>query len=180
MRMIEQLVKVLSKVLFNKKEGNFQQAINDIETSFKNLVGLDYGLINASSFEGIISLIEFNKNETTANIKYILIAKLIKERADIKVSTNPLYDDIIMNYRKALNLFLEGILSNKNDDIPLNDFYPDVKEIAKKLENELSNDERFKLFKFYKKTGEKNKAEIERIKLKSVNYHGIDNEGIKF
>ncbi len=88
MRMIEQLVKVLAKILFNKKEGSYQEAINNVDTAFKNILGLDFNLLNALSAKDIISLLEIAKDNSSINIKCIVIAKLLKERADIKNISN--------------------------------------------------------------------------------------------
>ena len=88
MRMIEQLIKVLAKILFNKKEGSFQEAINNIDTAFKNILGLDFNLLNALSAKDIISLLEMAKDNASINIKCIVLAKLLKERTDIENLSN--------------------------------------------------------------------------------------------
>ena len=45
---------------------------------------------------------------------------------------------------------------------------------------EISQDTRFKLFKFYELLGEYDKAENELIKLKGLNYFKIEVEGLQF
>ncbi len=151
MRMIEQLVKDLSEILFNKKTGNYQEAIKNIETAFNNILGLDYDLIKVLSFKDIISLLEISKDDALLNIKYIVIAKLLIEKADIENLSSLKNSDYVYRndpsdeYQKILNLFLEGILNNKNTDIDLSSYYSEVKEIIKKLKDEIPEDTRLKL-----------------------------------
>lgn len=149
--MIEQLVKDLSEILFNKKTGNYQEAIKNIETAFNNILGLDYDLIKVLSFKDIISLLEISKDDALLNIKYIVIAKLLIEKADIENLSSLKNSDYVYRndpsdeYQKILNLFLEGILNNKNTDIDLSSYYSEVKEIIKKLKDEIPEDTRLKL-----------------------------------
>lgn len=152
--MIEQLVKVLSKILFNKQNGNYQEAFKDIDTAFKNTLGFDYNLINSLSGKDIISLLDFSKDDSSFSIKCIVIAKLLKENGEIKELINKEDTKSFNDYQKSLRLFLEGILRNKHDDIPVNDYYSDIKELVKKLGDSIPADIKFLLSKFYKQTGE--------------------------
>jgi len=180
MRMIEQLVKVVSKILFNKEMGNYQEANDNIESALTNISGLDYNLLNELSAKDIISLLGITKDDRTVSIKCIVIAKLLKEKAEIKELINGGNPASIHDYQTALNLYLEGILSNKNKDISLSDYYLDVKKIIKTLKDEISQDIRFSLFRFYELSGEYDKAENELFMLKDLNYPDIESEGIKF
>lgn len=180
MRMIEQLVKVLAKILFNKESGNYEEANNNIDNAFRNILGLDSNLIYSLSARDIISLLSINKENGTNSIKYIVIAKLLREQIEIKNLNNkedlvPTYD-----YQKVLDLYLEGILNNTNAEISLNEYCTDVKEIVKILKDEIPNDTRFRLFKFYEILGEYDKANDELSKLGSLSYPEIKSEGIKF
>ena len=158
MRMIEQLVKALSKIFFNKKTGNHREALQNIENTFSSLLGLDYKLLEISSADNIVSLLELQGDITALNIKYIVIAKLLKESAEIKSLNDSKNFNPAIEYKKALTLFLEGFLNNNNKDVPLNEYYKDVEELADKLGNNLSSDEKAKLMKFYEITGIKNKS----------------------
>ena len=60
MRLIEQLVKFLVKVLFNKKAGNYGEALQNIDKAFSGILGLDSKLIDISSAEDIISLLKLH------------------------------------------------------------------------------------------------------------------------
>lgn len=172
MRMIEQLVKVLAKILFNKESENYQEAINNIESAFNNILGLDYNLISALSDKDIISLLKISKDNASLEIKCIIIAKLLKEKAEINNLINNENLNLVYDYQKALSLFLEGILNNKNVDIDLRSYHVDVEEIMIKInDTEISEDTRFKLSKFYELIDENGKAENELRKRKGTNYH---------
>lgn len=176
--MIEQLVKVLAKVLFNKETGNYRGAISDIKTAFNNILGLDYNLVSSLSAKDIKSLLKMSGDEVMINVKYIVIAKLLKEKSDIE----NLQDGINSGYeyQRSLDLFLEGILNNKNKEINLSPYYNDVKEIIKRLKDEIPDDIRFKLFKFFTLIGEYDNAAAELFRLNELGYNNINSEGISF
>ena len=180
MRMIEQLVEVLSKILFNKKTENYQEALNNIDTAFKNIVGLDYSLISSLSAKDIISLLGIYKDDPSASIKYIIIARLLKERIEIKNLSDGKDLISIHDYQKILNLYLEGILNNSSKEAALAEYYLDIKEIVEKLRNEIPDDISFKLFRFYEFIREYDKAGQELFKLKDKYYPNIKDVGIKF
>jgi hypothetical protein len=180
MRMIEQLVKALSKILFNKEAGNYNAAINDIDAAFNSITGLDYNMINDLSASDIISVLKMSKDDAAVSIKCIVIAKLLKEKTDIAKLNSDENSRLIYNYQKAINLYLEGILNNKNVEIDLSNYYADVKDIAKIIEDEMLQNSRYRLFKFYELIGEYDKAENELFRLKNLNYPNIEEEGIIF
>ncbi len=154
MRMIEQLAKVLSKILFNKQNGNYQESFNNIDTACKNILGLDYNMINSLSGKDIISLLDFSKDSSTFSIKCIVIAKLLKENGELKDLIKGKETESRYDYQKALRLYLEGILRNNNEEFSFSDYYPDIKELAKKLGNSIPADTRLLLSKFNEQFGE--------------------------
>ncbi|MEJ2506739.1 MAG: DUF6483 family protein [Ignavibacteriaceae bacterium] len=180
MRMIEQLVQVLAKLLFNKEAKNYNDALNDIDIASKTIVGLDFKLSEELSAKDIKSLLALTKNDSLVSIKLIIIAKLIKEKTEILKLTSPDNPRIIPNYQKAISLYLEGILNNKNTEIDLSRFYQDVEEIENILKDEINTEIRFNLFKFYDHSGNTAKAGKELIKLKEMNYPDIEKVGINF
>jgi len=181
MRMIEQFVNALAKILFNKEAGNYEEAINDIECTFNNIVGVDHYLINTLSEKDIISLLNITKDSKKANIQCIIIAKLLKEKAEVKNLSNKDKSISDIDYQKALSLFLEGILNYKADDIDLSKYYNDVNETVSRInDSKISQDKRFKLFKYYEQLGENKKAGIELNKLKNIDFPGIENEEMEF
>ncbi|HKI77094.1 MAG TPA: hypothetical protein VKA26_00980 [Ignavibacteriaceae bacterium] len=181
MKMIEQFVNALAKILFNKEAGNYKEAINDIEGTLNNLVGVDHFLINTLSGKDIISLLNITKDSKKANIQCIIIAKLLKEKAELNSLSKKDKSIPDIDYQKSLSLFLEGILNYKADDIDLSKYYNDVNEIVHRInDSKISKDTRFKLFKYYEQLGEYKKAGIELNKLKNIDFLGIENEEIQF
>ena len=154
MRMIDQLVKVLSRILFNKQKGNYREAFNDIDTALKKMLGLDYNLINSLSGKDNISLLDFSKDDSSFTIKCIVIAKLLKENGEVKELGNNENINSIYDYQKALRLFLEGILRNNNNEFTFSEYYPDIKELVKRLGENIPEDTKVLLSKFYAKTEE--------------------------
>lgn len=147
MKMIEQFVKVLTKILFNKEEGNYQEAIVNIDSAFKNILGLDYNLLKVLSTQDIIAMLKISKDDPALNIRFVVIAKLLKERAELENMGEDESSD--PDYQKILSLYLEGILNNKDTEIDLSNYYSDVIEIAKKAGDNLPEDVRLNLKKFY-------------------------------
>jgi hypothetical protein len=180
MRLIEQLVKVLAKILFNKKAGNYNGALESINVALNALVGLDYKLIDELGANDIISLLDYANEKPVVNIKCIVAAKLIKEKSDLLKLNKTENLTLIPNYQKAVNLILEGIINGKNAEIDLSNFYQDVKALAGLLGDEIIPEIRFKLFKFYELSGEYNNAMTELFRLKELGYPNIKGEGISF
>jgi len=180
MRMIEQMVKVLAKILFNKEAGNYNAAVNNIDAAFNSITGLDYNMINDLSANDIISILKMSKDDAAVSIKCIVIAKLLKEKIDIAKLNSDENSRLVYNYQKAISLYLEGILNKKNVEIDLSEYYLDVKEIVKIIEDEIPQNTRYRLFKFYELIGEYDKAENELFRLKNLNYPHIEEEGIIF
>jgi hypothetical protein len=102
-----------------------------------------------------------SKDDAAVSIKCIVIAKLLKEKADIAKLNSDENSKLVYNYQKSIGLYLEGILNNKNVEIDLSNYYSDVKEIVKIIEDEIPEDIRYKLFKFYELIGESNKDKNE-------------------
>ncbi len=151
MRMIEQLVKVLSKVISNKKSENYHEAIDNIDNAFQNILGLDYDLLDTLSVKDIISLLNISSNNTKFSINCIIIAKLFKEKADIKELINKGNPSSVAYYKKALSLYLEGILNIGDIDLDQSTYHDDVKDILSKIDkHEISNGTKFKLTEYYK------------------------------
>ena len=180
MRMIEQLVKVLAKILSNKEAGNYNAALNNIDDAFNTIVGLDHNIIAQLSANDIIALLEMSKDDTGVNIKCIVIAKLLREKEDLSKQGSNNKSTLDYNYQKAITLYLHGILNSKNVEINLHNYHLDVKDIVKNIINDIPDETRFRLFKFYEKIGEFDNAEDELFKLKKINYPKIEEEGILF
>jgi hypothetical protein len=169
MRLIEQLVKVLAKILFNKKNGNYNEALDNIDNALSTFVGLDYFMLNRLSVKDIKTLLNINEEESAVSVKCLIAAKLLKERTEILKLNGCENLELVQNYQKALDLYLECIMNLKSEEMDLSSYYADIKELAEILENEITPEERLGLAKFYGLLGEFTKAGNELSKLKDLN-----------
>jgi hypothetical protein len=135
LRMIEQLARVLAKIFFNKEAKYYDEAFVDIDRALSTIVGLDHNLIKGLSSGDIIRLLEFSSDKETAKAKCLITAKLLKENADLKYLVNKEDSEIATEYLKALDLFLESILSGQNKDIKMDGYYQDLREILSMLDD---------------------------------------------
>ncbi|HVO72871.1 MAG TPA: DUF6483 family protein [Ignavibacteriaceae bacterium] len=153
MRMIEQLVRVLAKILFNKEMGNYRRAFDEVDSALKEFTGLDYNFITGLSDKDIIALLKIYEDNEITGAKCLVTGKLFKEAADLKAAENTNLD-ISSDYQKALSLYLEGILNNKNSIELFSAFFKDIEEILERIkDDEISPDIKLKLIKFYELTG---------------------------
>lgn len=180
MRMIDQLARVLAKILFNIETGDYRTALKEIDAALNGLTGLDYNFLNSLTDKDIIALLKISEDNEITGAKCFVIGKLLKEAAGLKAMKENNYR-INSEYQKVLSLYLEGILSNRNSIQLFEDFFKDIDIIIEKIKNdEISPDIRFKLFKFYGLTGKFDKAEEELFNLEKLNYSEIQKEGINF
>lgn len=179
MRMIEQIVQALAKIIFNKKAGNLAEAEINLENAFNNIIGLNSLLVGTLSSQDIITLLRINKDKQTAAVKCLFTAKLLKEKAELDAlnKKNTGYEP---DHHKILDLFLYGIINNDNANIDVSIYYDDVNEIAQIINSELSPETRFELFRFYDIAGKYDKAENELFRLKDLNYPDIITAGTTF
>ena len=178
MRMIEQMGKILAKVLLNKEEGNQEEAIKAIDNSFGTLTGIDLQLLTTLSYEEIAELFGIFKDQSTGSLKCIIAAKLLSEKSDLLKDIQA--EESTKNLHKALGLFLKGILNIGYTEIDMTSYYNDVKSIEKDLNGRLTTNEMFLLFEFYKKINEYDKAENYLFHLKDANYPDIKKIGLVF
>lgn len=179
MRLIEQLVQVLAKIVFNKKAGNLADAETDLENAFNNIVGLNSQLIDSLSSQDIITLLNINKDKQAAAVKSLFTAKLLKEKAELN-SLSKKNSNQELDYHKILGLYIYGILNNDNTEIDMSIYFDDVEELAKIINNELTHETRFELFRVYDISGRYDKAENELFRLKESGFPDILTAGISF
>jgi len=91
-------------------------------------------LVKDLSSGDIIRLLEFSSDKETANAKCLIAAKLIKESANLKYLVSKEDSEITIEYLKALDLFLESILSGQNKNIKMTSYYQDVRGIIRILD----------------------------------------------
>ncbi|MCX7727135.1 MAG: DUF6483 family protein [Chitinispirillaceae bacterium] len=175
-KIIEELSKVLAKILFLKSTGKVEEALNEIENYSSDALGIKLSLLETLSAENIFNL--FGNNQL-GNIKCLLAAKLFKEKA--LIISPPHSKQAQEIYHKALVLYLKSLLDVKiNNESVLAQYYDDVSYIEKEIRHHLTEEEMYFLFKFYEKLERYEKAEDYLFFLKSRNYPSIMEEGKKF
>ncbi len=114
MRMIEQLNKVLSKILFNKEVKQFDNALVEIQTSGEKFLGVKWRIIEQLSSDDIISLLKIGGELNVG--KAIVAASLLKEEAEVFELLDK-KDESWRVYLKAFSLFVEILMVETTDDI---------------------------------------------------------------
>lgn len=178
MRILEQLGKMLAKILLNKEEGKQEEVIKEIDNSFRALIGVDAHLLNSLSYENIAELFGISKDKSTGSMKCIIAAKLLREKGNLLKDIQA--EEAIENLHKALCLYLKGLLNIGYTEIDMESYINDVKIIENELKGMLSKDEWFLLFEFYKKLKENGNAKNYLFHLKDANYPDIKKIGIGF
>jgi hypothetical protein len=132
LRQIQLLAKFIEKILVNKKEEHFPEALKEVDAGLNEIAGIDYLFVQALSETELINFLNISKNNEVVASKCIVIAKLLKEQAEIRcrvqgtVNYNPIDD-----YKKALSLFTEGLSRFDSDAPDLEEYKNDVVDLRK-------------------------------------------------
>ena len=137
--MIQQMTKMLAKVLLLKEQGNQKEALREVENAFRNTIGIDPELVDTLPIESIAELLGISKDASTGSTKCIVLGRLLKEKAELLSRTNDAKSKEY--YHKALGLYLKGILNIGYTEIDLTGYYSDVKDIEKILGNLITTEE---------------------------------------
>jgi hypothetical protein len=155
MRMIEQLGKILAKVMLNKTEKNYEEAKINIESAIENLLGINSQLLLSISNQNIAELLGMSKDNSIGSMKCIIAARLIKELADIHHAQLENIN-VISELQKALTLYLDGIINMGYCEIKMDEYYSDINEIIRKLGINIKEETKHKLDEYYKLMKTKN------------------------
>lgn len=126
MRMIEQLNKVLAKILLNKDLKQYDDAILEIQKSGEKFLGFNWKMIEQLSDQDIVDLLKIGGELNIG--KTIAAASLIKEEADILEALGK-KDESWRAYLKAFSLFVEILMIETTDDIKVK-----AEEVLNKIE----------------------------------------------
>lgn len=175
--MIEQLTKVLTKVLFNKENQNYEAAHDEIRKSYRTIFGIDEVIIYASSAEEIVELLKLRgKNDPKV---YIILAELLREEADLFRESGLAKEEYARVYQKALSLYLEALLDNPV--FQTKEYLEKINFILDELKNyHVSFQVLFKTMKYYELIGKYSQAENVLFDLVELNPVAARNEGLKF
>jgi len=180
MRMMRQLAEFLAKVLFNKKAGNHEAAVVIIKSACAGILGIDFELLEALSAPDIAELLGISKDKSTGSMKCIIAARLLKEKAEIQRLAEKDDSVAVPYYRKALNLYLQGILTIRHTGVDMTGYYADINQIADALGKSIPDDLMFEIFSVYRLCGMYDKAEDWLFRLKEAKYPDIQNIGMEF
>ena len=178
LRMIEQFVKVIAKVLLNKETGNYDSALDEIRQGYTGIFGIDKELIAVSSAEEIITLLKLRGKDKPK--VFLMLAEFLKEEAEIHKSTDDLSkDQIDSTYCKSLSLYLEAV--QNNHEFQTEENYKKISELIKETEGihrlpGLS----IKLLHYFELQGEYGKAENILFELIESSPSQAPGEGEKF
>ena len=170
--------KILAKVLLNKEEGKQEEAIKEIENSFRTLIGIDTHLLKTLSYENIAELFGILKDKPTGSMKCIIAARLLREKSELLKDIQA--EESNENLHKALGLYLKGLSNIGYTEIDMTSYYKDVKMIENVLKGKMTKDELFLLFKYYREKKEYGKAGNYLFDLKEANYPEIKKIGLEF
>ena len=155
MRMINQMLAVLTQILFHKEAGQYQEAQVLINQSLEELLGVPPKLLKQMDDTSLLHLLT-TQGELDPD-RLAMIAELYNLEGDL-LSDESLGQEAAFDYLRSLTFFLEISLAGKDQGIS------DVDAMISNLENKLAGQKlpieiRYLLFKHYEKQGAHIQAE---------------------
>ena len=175
MRMIHQLAQVIAKVLKFNEVKQYTEALEEIQLSSKQLLGMDLRLITSLSDTEFIRF--FSLGERFEVEKCVVTAKLLRLIGEVREGQA---DDIgrYHSYTTSLSLLLE-LLFRESETLP-KEYFDEIEVLIGKLASyELSAALQRKLFRFYGIVGRYDVAENVLFELVQKDPECIA-EGVKF
>lgn len=172
--LVEKFNEALNKIIASKNEGNYDNALNLIDNTFKDIFRLSVKFFNSFSDENLIDMV--NTDGTINADKCIIMAKLLEEEADVLEHQNKLDESFYINL-KSLNLFIEAYIS-KDNNCDLQNYFSDIDMIIDKVsEYKISSSLQNKIIEYYIKANRYDKAEDSIYNL--LNETNFNNDYIK-
>lgn len=176
LRMIEQLARVLAKLLLHVEKRDFRAVEEEIDHAYKNLVGLDRNTIHSLSGDSLIDLLNIGFDFKAG--KSLVIAKLLMQEANLMKLKGYSQEEIEPIFTKSLQLLLEALL---NEPFLLKDYSGDVNSMLTANEVfEISPSLKYKLFQYMELSGQYALAENLLFELAVAGYRDIKLEGNRF
>jgi hypothetical protein len=157
LRMIEEFVRLLSRINSLKRARHWQEASGLAEEEFRRLVGT--GAVNAASLSDTELLARLIKGEPTQAVpeKTLMLATLFKEVGDLASAQSGLAEGRLL-FLKSLHLLLDTIARDEPLDWP--DFVPRVEALVAAVQDSpLPLETEARLMAHYERVGEFAKAE---------------------
>jgi hypothetical protein len=115
MRMINQALAVLLRVLGFKQAGRHQEALQEIDQALEDLLGLRADLIRRLDDDSLLE--SLTQGETLDTDRLALVADFYKEEGDIYAAQN-LTNDSYFSHLRALNFYVEAVLAGGPFNLP--------------------------------------------------------------
>ena len=145
LRMIHQLAQVIAKVLKLTEVKQYNDALEEIQLSSKQLLGMDLRLLTSLSDTEFIRLLSLGERFEVE--KCVVTAKLLRLIGEVREGQ---VDDIgkYHSYTTSLSLLLE-LLFRESETLP-KEYFDEIDVLISKLSSyDLSSDLLRKLFRFY-------------------------------
>lgn len=155
MRMLNQALAVLIKVIGLKQAGRRQEALQSIDQALEILFGLRADLIKRLDDESLLE--SLTSQETLDADRLLVAADLFKEQADILADLGRQAESQA-DYLRALNFYLEVILSGGPENLP--DPSDKLEAVLPLLAGKnLPLETSYSLFSYYERSGRYSAAE---------------------
>jgi hypothetical protein len=175
MRMIHQLAQVVAKVLKLSQVKQHDAALEEIQTSSRQLLGMDLRLLTTLSDAEFIRLLSLGDRFDVE--KCVVAAELLRLTGEVKNHQGD-EEGEYRSYTTSLSLFLE-LLFRESETLP-DEYFDKIEGLIGTLAPyELPSHLQEKLFRFYRIAGRYDKAEDILFDLVQQN-PGFGVEGIKF
>jgi len=129
--MIEQITKMLAKVLLLKEQGKTQEAADELDNAFLNAVGIDPVLLDTLSVTDAALLLGMSHDPATASIKCLQVARLLKEKAALFAQSDAVTAK--EHSQKALSFYREGLQHIGYTEVDMSEYRTEAKELADTL-----------------------------------------------
>jgi hypothetical protein len=155
MRMINQALVVLRRILRMKEAGQHQEAVQEIDQVLEQLLGLKSDLIKVLDDESLLE--SLTQNEQLDVDRLYLVAELMKEEGEILLEMGKVEEGLLSSIR-ALNFYLEVALDGNLDRFPPP--HDRIQELLHRLEGVVLNAETtYPLFCYYEQEKQYSAAE---------------------
>jgi hypothetical protein len=150
MRMINQMLAVLTQILYHREAGQYQEAHVLIDRSLEQLLGVRPELLNQMDDTSILRLLT-TQGELDPD-RLALVADLYKLEGDLLKDQDKNHESIL-DYQRSLSFYLEISLSGR--DQGLNDLDFKIDQIYLDISgHEFPIEVRYLLFDYYEKRGD--------------------------
>ena len=175
MRMIHQLAQVIAKVLGSSQVQQYDAALEDIQLSSKQLLGIDLRLLTTLSDEEFVRLLalgdRFDVEKCVVAGELLRLVGYVREQEGNE-------DERVHCYTTSLSLFLE-LLIRESGVLP-KEYYDEIELLIGKLSSyELPLRLKVKLFRYYEAVGKFDSAENTLFEIADAD-HEFAEEGRKF